>query len=66
MGILLNIAKRLHTDFHGSGASTLERQKALELLELVAELAAQVEHLSHDKHAEERSVAVVSEQAPRS
>jgi hypothetical protein len=34
MGILLDIAKRLHRDFHQSGASTLDRQNTLELLEL--------------------------------
>ena len=66
MGVLLNIAKGLHTDFHESGVSTLDREKTLELLELVAELAAQVEHLNHDKHAEQRSVVAVSETAPPS
>jgi hypothetical protein len=46
MGILLNIAKQLHQDFHESGASTLNRESTLELLELVKELAGQVEHLT--------------------
>ena len=66
MGVLLNIAKGLHTDFRESGASTLNREKTWELLELVTEIAPQIEHLNHDKHTERRSVVAVSETAPPS
>jgi len=59
MGNLLNIAKRLHTDFDESGTTSLDRQTTLELLELVTELAVQVEHLSHNRQAEGQSVGTV-------
>ena len=46
MGILLDIADSLHKEFHRSNTNTLDRERTLDLLELVTELAAEVEHLS--------------------
>ena len=51
--ILLTLAKRLHGDFTESGAAALDRQSTLELLQVVHELAAQVERLNlHEKKEE--------------
>ena len=51
--VLLNLAKRLHTDFTESGAATLSRQNTLELLQLVHELAVEVERLNLNDRKEE-------------
>ena len=57
MAILREFATRLHRDFHQSGAKSLDQNTTLELLELVKELAMQVEHLTYlapNKAAEKR------------
>lgn len=51
MAILVDIAQRLHGDFHRSGASSLSREQTMELLELVKEIAMQVEHASRQRLA---------------
>jgi hypothetical protein len=47
MGILRDHAERLHRDFHRSGAKSLDHNTTLEVLELLTELAMQVEHLTY-------------------
>jgi hypothetical protein len=51
MAILVDIAQRLHEDFFRSGASSLSREQTMDLLELVKEIAMQVECAMQVEHA---------------
>jgi hypothetical protein len=47
MALLHNLTKNLHREFWESGALALDRDQTLSLLELLAEVAGQVDHLTH-------------------
>ena len=47
MALLHKLTKDLHREFHESGALALNREQTLSLLELLAEVADQVDHLTY-------------------
>jgi hypothetical protein len=47
MALLHKLTKELHKEFWESGALALNRDQTVSLLELLAEVAGQVDHLTH-------------------
>jgi hypothetical protein len=47
VALLHNLTKTLHREFAASGATSLDREQTLSLLELLMEVAGQVDHLTY-------------------
>jgi hypothetical protein len=47
MALLHNLTKNLHREFAESGATALDRDQILSLLELLMEVAGQIDHLTY-------------------